>query len=179
MSTNETLETLLRLGGLLKDAIAKSTEGGRKFDWKTFLESDEYGEIETDVKTLLSHLSAGDLTKAIAEIKAKEQALLGGRRLAELETDKLIQYSQLQNTRLVLAARKVASEGGADLLRVGRGRSLPRAAVFGQGGAAPGSLGPAGDHHFMSRKSRSRRLESSPSKSMGLISAQTTKGLRS
>jgi len=107
MSTNETLETLLRLGGLLKDAIAKSTEGGRKFDWKTFLESDEYGEIETDVKTLLSHLSAGDLTKAIAEIKAKEQALLGGRRLAELETDKLIQYSQLQNTRLVLAARKV------------------------------------------------------------------------
>ena len=107
MSTNETLETLLRLGGLLKDAIAKSSEGGKKFDWKTFLESDEYGEIETDVKTLLSRLSAGDLTKAIAEIKAKEQALLGGKRLAELETDKLIQYSQLQNMRLVLAARKV------------------------------------------------------------------------
>lgn len=107
MSTNETLEMLLRLGSLLKDAIAKSTEGGKKFDWKTFLESDEYGEIETDVKALLSRLSAGDLTKAIAEIKAKEQALLGGRRLAELETDKLIQYSQLQNTRLVLAARKV------------------------------------------------------------------------
>jgi hypothetical protein len=107
MSTNETLETFLRLGGLLKDAIAKSTEGGKKFDWKAFLESDEYGEIETDVKALLSRLSAGDLTKAIAEIKAKEQALLGGRRLAEIETDKLIQYSQLQNTRLVLAARKV------------------------------------------------------------------------
>ena len=33
------LETLLRLGGLLKDAIARSTEGGKKFDWKTFLES--------------------------------------------------------------------------------------------------------------------------------------------
>ena len=107
MSTNETLETLLRLGGLLKDAIARSTEGGKKLDWKTFLESDEYGEIETDVKSLLSRLSAGDLTKAIAEIKAKEQALLGGRRLAEIETDKLIQYSQLQNARLVLAARKV------------------------------------------------------------------------
>lgn len=107
MSTNETLETLLRLGGLLKDAIARSTEGGKKFDWKTFLESDEYGEIEKDVTDLLSDLSAADLTKAIAEIKEKEQALLGGKRLAELETDKLIQYSQLQNTRLMLAARKV------------------------------------------------------------------------
>jgi len=107
MSTNDTLETLLRLGGLLKDAISKSTEGGEKFDWKTFLESDEYGEIEKDVKDLLSGLTAGDLTKAIAEIKEKEQALLGGKRLAELETDKLIQYSQLQNTPLMLAARKV------------------------------------------------------------------------
>jgi hypothetical protein len=107
MSTNQTLETLLRLGGLLKDAIAKSTEPGKKFDWKKFLESDEYGEIEKDVTDLLSGLSAGDLTKAIADIKAKEQALLGGKRLAELETDKLIAYSQLQNTRLMLAARKV------------------------------------------------------------------------
>jgi hypothetical protein len=107
MSTNETLERLLRLGGLLNDAIAKSTDGGKKFDWKKFLESEEYGDIEKDVKNLLSGLSAADLTRAIAEIKAKEQALLGGKRLAELETDKLIQYSQLQNTRLMLAARKV------------------------------------------------------------------------
>lgn len=107
MSTNDTLERLLRLGGLLKDAIARSTEGGKKFDWATFLESDEYAEIEKDVKDLLSGLTAGELTKAIADIKAKEKALLGDRRLAELETDKLIQYSQLQNTRLMLAARNV------------------------------------------------------------------------
>ena len=107
MSTNETLETLLRLGGLLKDAISKSTEGGKPFDWKAFFDSDEYAEIEKDVTALLSKLTAGDLSKAIAEIKAKEQALLGGKRLAELETDKLIQYSQLQNIRLVLSARKV------------------------------------------------------------------------
>jgi hypothetical protein len=107
MKTNDTLERLLRLGGLLKDAIAESTEPGKKFDWKKFLESDEYGAIEKDVTDLLSGLTAGDLTKAIADIKAKEQALLGEKRLAELETDKLIQYSQLQNTRLMLAARKV------------------------------------------------------------------------
>jgi len=107
MSANDTIERLLRLGGLLKDAIAKSTEDGKKFDWATFLESDEYGEIEKDVKDLLSGLTAGELTKAIADIKAKEKALLGDKRLAELETDKLIQYSQLQNTRLMLAARKV------------------------------------------------------------------------
>ncbi len=125
MSTNETLETLLRLGGLLKDAIARSTEGGKKFDWKTFLESDEYGEIETDVKTLLSRLSAGNLTKAIAEIKAKEQALLGGRRLAEIETDKLIQYSQLQNTRLVLAARKVRVKAEPDFFEWLVGEAFP------------------------------------------------------
>ncbi len=107
MSTNETLETLLRLGGLLKDAIGKSSEPGKPFSWKKFFESDEYGEIEKDVTDLLSKLTTGDLTKAIADIKAKEQALLGGKRLAELETDKLIQYSQLQNTRLMLSARKV------------------------------------------------------------------------
>src|ERR1700746_197693 len=99
MSTKETLERPLRLGGLLKDAIARSTEPGKKFDWDKFLESDEYGEIEKDVKGLLSGLTPGALTKAIADIKAKEQALLGGKRLAELETDKLIAYSQLQNTR--------------------------------------------------------------------------------
>ena len=73
MSTNETLETLLRLGGLLKDAIARSTEGGKKLDWKTFLESDEYGEIEKDVTDLLSDLTTADLTRAIAEIKLKEK----------------------------------------------------------------------------------------------------------
>jgi len=106
MSAVDTIETLIKLGALLKDAGQKASSG-TSIDWSKFLTSPEFGQIQAAATGLLNTLKESDLDQAISALAAKQDALLGGKTLVDLPTDKLIQYSDLGDARLMLAARKV------------------------------------------------------------------------
>jgi len=106
MSAVDTIETLIKLGSLLKDA-ALTKAGAGNIDWSAFLASPEYKQIKASIEGLLSKLGESDLDDAIRTLQEKQDALLGDKRLAELPTDKLIQFSELGDARLALTARKV------------------------------------------------------------------------
>ena len=106
MSAVDTIETLIKLGALLKDAGQKASAGTRT-DWTKFLTSPEFGQIQGAATGLLNMLKESDLDQAISALAAKQDALLGGKTLVDLPTDKLIQYSDLGDARLMLAAREV------------------------------------------------------------------------
>jgi len=113
MPAADTIENLIRLGALIKDAARKTSTAG-SIDWTSFLASPEYGQIKASVAGLLSKLKDSDLEQAISTIEEKQTALQGEKAFADLPTDKLIQYSELGDVRLALAARKVkvAASGG-------------------------------------------------------------------
>ncbi len=113
MTTAEMFDGLLALGMTVKDAIQKS-QGSSRFDWKTFLEGPAYKEVAVPVTRLLGRLTDRDLDDALRTVEAKQEAVRGGRPLHDLPADKLIQYSELSDARVVLAARKVkiAAESG-------------------------------------------------------------------
>ena len=106
MSVVDTIETLIKLGALLKDAGQKAS-AGTSIDWTNFLTSAEFAQIQAAATGLLNMLTESDLDQAISALAAKQDALLGGKTLVDLPTDKLIQYSDLGDARLILAARKV------------------------------------------------------------------------
>jgi hypothetical protein len=114
MTAADTIETLLKLGLSIRDAIRKGNQSGKSVDWQAFLQSPEFAAIKSSVTDTLGNLKSNDLDAAMSALKSKEDALLGNNQLTDLSTDKLIQYSQLQNTRLMLAARQVqvAANGG-------------------------------------------------------------------
>ena len=51
MSVVDTLESLIRLGALVKDAAHKLS-GGRSINWTAFVASPEYKQIKTSVSDL-------------------------------------------------------------------------------------------------------------------------------
>jgi len=106
MSAVDTIETLIKLGALLKDAGQKAS-AGTSIDWTNFLTSPEFGQIQAAATALLNQLKESDLDQAISALRQKQDALLGDKTLVDLPTDKLIQYSDLGDARLMLAARKV------------------------------------------------------------------------
>jgi hypothetical protein len=110
MSAVETIENLIKLGALVKDAARKNTASG-PIDWGAFLKSPEFASIQASVEDLLGKVKEPELDAAVASIEEKQRALLDGNTLAQLSTDKLIQYSDLSDTRLVLTTRMVAVAG--------------------------------------------------------------------
>src|SRR5215831_10967600 len=106
MSAVDTIETLIKLGSLLKDAGQKAS-AGTSIDWTNFLASPEFAQIQAVVTGLLNQLKESNLDQAISALQQKQDALLGGKTLVDLPTDKLIQYSDLGDARLMLAARKI------------------------------------------------------------------------
>jgi|WetSurMetagenome_2_1015567.scaffolds.fasta_scaffold224761_2 hypothetical protein len=112
MTASETVENLIKLGMTIADAVQK--KGGSKVDWQGFLASSEYHEIEDKIASLLAKLKKTDIQKTIEAIDEKQTALKGGKELTDLPTDKLIQYAELGNVKVVLAAEKVAAAMNRD-----------------------------------------------------------------
>jgi hypothetical protein len=106
MTAVETVENLIKLGTVINDAVQKS--GSSKSDWLTFLQSPAFAAIESSVTQLLGSLKKTDVPQAIQALDQKQTALLGGKSLADLPTDKLLQYAELGNVKVVLAAGEVA-----------------------------------------------------------------------
>jgi hypothetical protein len=111
MSAVQTIESLLRLGVLVKDAAHK--HGGLN---AAFLKSPEYGKIEGTVKELLAELKPDDFKNAVAEVEKKQAALLiGYGSIGKLPYERLVQYDQLSSARLKLAtewAKKAREDAG-------------------------------------------------------------------
>ncbi len=109
------IEDLIKLGTIATDAAAKDTTGG-KFDFTAFLNSDAPQAIQEAVGNILKALKPDELAQAVTSVEQKQQALLGSKSLADLSTDKLIQYSALTNAKLLLnTARLKRTAEGNDL----------------------------------------------------------------
>ncbi len=106
MTAVDTVENLIKLGTIIADAAQK--KGGAQVDWQTFLTSPEFTDIAGSVAQLLGTLKKTDVPDTITALNDKQQALLGGKTLVDLPTDKLLQYAELGNVKVVLAAGQVA-----------------------------------------------------------------------
>jgi hypothetical protein len=113
MTAADTIETLIRVGALIKDA-ARGPSRASSIDWGAFLASPEFAGIETAVKSLLDRLGEPEFQDAIRSVEARQRALVGDRKLSDLPLDDLIVYSELGDVRLALTARsvEVAATGG-------------------------------------------------------------------
>src|SRR5262245_31009252 len=111
-NASETVENLTRLAILISDAA--QNKGGAAADWKTFLTSQDFANIANNVNKLIEGVKKDDVEETIQEISKKQKALLGDKNLAELPTDKLLQYGELGNVKVVLAGNQVADKLNAD-----------------------------------------------------------------
>ena len=71
MSAADTIENLIRVGVLIKDA-ARKTAGVGSIDWTAFLASSEYRQMKASVMGLLSKLKESELDDAIKTIEEKQ-----------------------------------------------------------------------------------------------------------
>ncbi len=106
MTAVDTVENLIKLGTVIADAAPK--KGSPTVDWQTFLTGPEFKDIAGTVVQLLGTLKKTDVPDTISALNDKQQALLGGKSLPDLPTDKLLQYAELGNVKVVLAAGQVA-----------------------------------------------------------------------
>jgi len=99
----ETVESLVKLGVIVHDAV-----GGKKVDWTTFLNSPDFNNVKIPVEGILKSISTQDVKNAIDAASQKQATLLGSGTLADLPTDKLLQYSALARLKVQLAANEAA-----------------------------------------------------------------------
>jgi hypothetical protein len=105
MAAADTVEALVKLGVLIKDTASR-----KGVDWPTFLKSPDYATISQSVEQLTQNLSRNAFQEAIAAIDQKQQVLLvPSGNIADLSTEKLLQYSDLGNLKLKLTAKNADS----------------------------------------------------------------------
>src|SRR4051812_50045772 len=72
MTAAGTIETLIRLGALVKDAARRPSDAS-SIDWGAFLASPGFAEIETAVKTLPHPQGEPEIQEAIPTIQPNER----------------------------------------------------------------------------------------------------------
>jgi hypothetical protein len=102
----ETVESLLKLGIMIHDAV-----GEKHIDLANFVNSPDFNNIRAPVEGILRSISTQDIKNALAAASQKQSMLLGSGTLADLPTDKLLQYSALARLKLQLAAHEAANTG--------------------------------------------------------------------
>ena len=107
MSATDTIQSLLALGVSVKSAYTNAQQQDGSMDWTKFMDSQQFQSIQGDVGDLVSKLTKTDIDQAIVAIQQKEAALLDGQSVAQLPTDKLLQYSDLVHTESLLVNRSV------------------------------------------------------------------------
>lgn len=113
MSAVGVVESLMKLATVVTDAAASNTKNG-KFDFSSFLQGGAPAEITSAVSSIVGALTPNDIQDAINTVNAKQKALLDGKSLSELSTDKLVQYSALTDTKLTLSTALVKQAEKAD-----------------------------------------------------------------
>lgn len=111
MSATEIVENLIKAGTTVKDAYSKAKQRDASVTWQTFLATDEAKKAEGDVSSLLKGLTQPSVTKALGEVRGKMTALLAGKSVVELPTDKLAQYDALLDVENQLTRKYAVSFG--------------------------------------------------------------------
>jgi hypothetical protein len=128
MDASEIIKSLITIGTTVHDAFTRSQASGHH-SLKSFLGNLDLKKIEPQVVELMKELSAENSAGAIAEIDAKQTALLKGRKMNQLSVPELIQYSALSRARLLLTTKRLQDAMHPDFLEWLVGDALP---VLGQ-----------------------------------------------
>jgi hypothetical protein len=125
MSAGETIEGLIKVGMTIKDTWIKSKKADGGLDWKEFLQSDAVKDTLSKSKGLLAKLSKNDIQKALDAVREKQKALLGGKSIMDLPTEKLGQYDALLDVEAQLTHKFAKSTGNREWVNWLVGEALP------------------------------------------------------
>jgi hypothetical protein len=89
------IEGLIKAGTTIKDAWTTARKGDPELGWEKFILSKEFSGAYAQVSGILDGLTQPEVDKALAQIRAKETALLNGQSVMDLPTEKLTQYDAL------------------------------------------------------------------------------------
>ena len=113
MTAVEVMESLIKLGTVIADASANHRKDS-KFDFISFLKSDDAKNVKDAVNSILESLKKDELKAAITSVERKQKDILAGKQVVELSVDKLVQYSSLIDTKLLLTTAIVKRNADKD-----------------------------------------------------------------
>jgi hypothetical protein len=109
MNASDLINGLIKAGVAVKDAISKSESAGSVDYAKLAQTIVSDPTLSKTVADFINAIKPKDVSGAINEIDQKQQALLKGRNVGDLQPAELLQYSDLADARLVLATRQLQS----------------------------------------------------------------------
>jgi hypothetical protein len=107
MNAADIAKSMLTLGTTVHDAYSKTQVGGSRVGLDTFLRNLDINKLGSTTTNLVNALTTADISGAVAEVDAKQAALLRGRDLSALSVEELTQYSALSRFRLVLTTQNL------------------------------------------------------------------------
>jgi len=111
VSATELVENLIKAGTTVKDAFSKAKQRDATMTWEKFIDSPEASTAQGQLTGVLNGLTQPNVTKALVQVRSKQTALLAGKSVVELPTDKLAQYDALLDVENQLM-RKYAADFG-------------------------------------------------------------------
>jgi len=111
MSATEVVEGLIKAGTTIKDGWTKAKQRDATMTWQKFMESPEFAGAFGQASSVINGLTQPAVDQALVEIRAKQAALLGGKSVMELATDKLAQYDALLDVENKLMRKFAAGAG--------------------------------------------------------------------
>lgn len=115
MNASDLIKEMIKLGVAVKDAASKSSSA-KGTDWDAVLKAlAGDANVKTTLTDLVGALKSGDAGKAIGEVDTKQQAILKGRTVAQLQHAELMQYVDLADARLLLATQQLTGAMDASL----------------------------------------------------------------
>lgn len=111
MSATEIVENLIKAGTTVKDAYSKAKQRDATTTWETFLNTPEAATAQGQVASILKSLTQPNVNKALGDVRGKMTALLAGKSVVELPTDKLAQYDALLDVENQLTRKYAANFG--------------------------------------------------------------------
>jgi hypothetical protein len=111
VSAIDVVEGLIKAGTTIKDAYTKAKARDPAMDKEKFVVSDELKGAYGQLATIVDGLTQPAVDKALGEVRAKQVALLAGKSVMELPTDKLAQYDALLDVENQLMRKYAANAG--------------------------------------------------------------------
>jgi hypothetical protein len=111
VSATEVVENLMKAGTTIKDGWSKAKQRDATMTWTKFMDSAEFTGAFGQASSAIDALTQPAVTKALVDIRTKQGALLAGKSVMELPTDKLAQYDALLDVENQLM-RKFATNTG-------------------------------------------------------------------
>jgi len=111
MSATEVVEGLIKAGTTIKDGWSKAKQRDAAMTWQKFMDSAEFTTAFGQASSVINGLTQPAVDKALVEIHAKQVALVAGKSVMDLPTDKLAQYDALLDVENQLMRKFAAGSG--------------------------------------------------------------------